>query len=713
MNDEYLGQSRFRVVVRPHRVAYFIAGRDRGSFRRAIQEASTRWGGITEPIIPVSAQGRVTPARKQILETAGVDGVVTIDLPRPVAERAARSVQLPSVPIEHLAHTWDRQTCNPALIATVPAASQLTIASSGGPLWEAVAAGDLNEDQMVQLRESPATLPLRRALDGYDVARASLGSVTLIDITAHQLNEHFAAAMWVVAPALLWLTKPNSFNDALDFWNMRALRLLGDPAPAPMLIAPMPEALDDWISFDERLEHWLSRPVTVEPDVVLCSHSVDDATLVAVARRLGWRRAGRHLRASSSLGGPPLDPRSAPFTYRTNLDPRMWVVHDRSYGQLATPVVQAFRNETTIGFESPATFTRPHLGGVIVEMREGPIDQLPLSDAVAQMVLPAARWHNQQLQWASRATSRYEFKISLPDPQTIIRKLLDSATRSHALSDKGRLGLSIAHRFDTRLLLDHTCYGCVAQLTTPRDQALLQQVKSALGSAEVSEDLRRQVEALGGRAERVSRSAGEFNSLGKPPVVVAALERLAANGWVERGAQLRCQAGCGQQWFVPLRELTTPPRCPGCSTVAAYTADRQLSIKYRLNSLIDRASDQGVLAHLRIIAHLAATKGSAEILPGVNVSWSDNERPTEVDLFGIVGRDIVAGEVKTTAAQFSPAQIARDISLSKRLGASTHVLGAMSNVSATTVTSAERRAKREGMALIIVGASDLHPIASK
>jgi len=53
--------------------------------------------------------------------------------------------------------------------------------------------------------------------------------------------------------------------------------------------------------------------------------------------------------------------------------------------------------------------------------------------------------------------------------------------------------------------------------------------------------------------------------------------------------------------------LTTPPSCPGCSTVAAYTVDSQLSIKYRLNSLIDRASDQGVLAHLRIIAHLAAS----------------------------------------------------------------------------------------------------------
>jgi len=70
-----------------------------------------------------------------------------------------------------------------------------------------------------------------------------------------------------------------------------------------MLIAPMPEALNDWISFDERLGHWLARPVTIEPDVVLCSYSVDEKTLVAVA--LGYAEVSEDLRRQvEALVGP-------------------------------------------------------------------------------------------------------------------------------------------------------------------------------------------------------------------------------------------------------------------------------------------------------------------------------------------------------------------------------------------------------------------------
>ena len=78
----FIGKSAvFTVTVRPARAACLIAESSRDGFRRAVQETCTRWGGLTEPIIPVPEDGTIGPNYQQVIELSHVDGLVNVDAP--------------------------------------------------------------------------------------------------------------------------------------------------------------------------------------------------------------------------------------------------------------------------------------------------------------------------------------------------------------------------------------------------------------------------------------------------------------------------------------------------------------------------------------------------------------------------------------------------------------------------------------------------------
>ncbi|WP_298211611.1 hypothetical protein, partial [Ferrimicrobium sp.] len=85
---EYLGQEDFRMAIAPARVAYLIGEESVSGFKRAIQEACTRWGGVTEPIIPVGPEVELDDQWRTIAELADVDELVNVDCD----DRAARAV---------------------------------------------------------------------------------------------------------------------------------------------------------------------------------------------------------------------------------------------------------------------------------------------------------------------------------------------------------------------------------------------------------------------------------------------------------------------------------------------------------------------------------------------------------------------------------------------------------------------------------------------
>lgn len=67
-----------RAAVLPARVVYLIADGSEGELRRTVQEACTRWGGMTEPIVPVKPSGGFEPWLGQFVSLARVDAAVNV-----------------------------------------------------------------------------------------------------------------------------------------------------------------------------------------------------------------------------------------------------------------------------------------------------------------------------------------------------------------------------------------------------------------------------------------------------------------------------------------------------------------------------------------------------------------------------------------------------------------------------------------------------------
>lgn len=88
-SPDYIGPTAVRAAVLRARVVYLIADGSDSGLRRAVQEACTRWGGMTEPIVPVKPGGEFEPGYGQITSLARVDAAVNVDAPSADASAAA------------------------------------------------------------------------------------------------------------------------------------------------------------------------------------------------------------------------------------------------------------------------------------------------------------------------------------------------------------------------------------------------------------------------------------------------------------------------------------------------------------------------------------------------------------------------------------------------------------------------------------------------
>jgi hypothetical protein len=214
----------------------------------------------------------------------------------------------------------------------------------------------------------------------------------------------------------------------------------------------------------------------------------------------------------------------------------------------------------------------------------------------------------------------------------------------------------------------------------------------------------------GGRGERTYDGVTGFiarygKAFAEP---VGAFETLCELGWAERGTESSCPR-CSLRSFVPLSTLQGGARCPGCHAAASYTTDETgLAVRYRLNTLIDRASDQGVLPHLLVIAALTGQNQRTSLLGGTLTAFSDGWTP-EVDILGIHDRQFVAGEVKSKARDFTQEQLERDISISVRLGVDAHILAAMDAVPTEVIQAAQHLADEAKVKLIVLSRNQLRP----
>ncbi|MGW2796006.1 hypothetical protein [Streptomyces sp. NPDC001269] len=693
MDSLHEGPLTMTAAVLPARAIYLINEGSRAGFIRAVQEATERWGGMTEPIVPVSAEGTVSTYHTRLVGYADVQAAVNVDVDQAVAQSAADALDLPLLDLDR-ANTL--ATCAPSAVRTPPQLpsqfgrglrladlqAQFVHGTPDGPLWHIAALG---------CPKAASNLISRPAVGGDDAWRTQLTTGTLLSLTVEQFGEYRSLTPGHT-PAVVWITEPDSLVDCLDFWNLRALRPV-DTVDMPMIL--FTDEVVYWDRSAGQLGHFLKRPGDFSPDVALMTRSLSPERAGAVAHALELVETVAHFTAGAHFPQPTL--RQPPFTYRTDLDPTEWVLHERDYGVVAGFDVHVVRGRATLmRISSPVSFY--DRGSVLLRVFGTPLDGLPSRQEVADLMGVRATWSGRSIQVHVDAAQTWQFQLHIPSLEQATQALIDAATAQNSPSPPGRLATALQGRADMELLLDAGVYESASALTTPRSHQLQRDLEAAVATQDAQRaELLAIASRWGGRAERRFLPASQIP--GPRDVALEALEKLCLMGWAERGLQAPCEE-CGITSFHPAAQTSHQPVCPACAAPVTYTHHAEnLSTVYRLNGVVDRAADHGVLPHLLIIAALSRAKPLSHFLPGTDLTFPEKEAPEESDIFGIWDEQVLAGEVKTSSSEFTTEQLQRDVQLSKRLGADIHLLAAIDTVDPTTVTEARALCEEAGLEL--------------
>jgi hypothetical protein len=699
---DYVGPTALQAAVLPARAVYLVADGSTEGLCQAVQEACTRWGGVTEPIIPVKPDGDVDLSWQRLVILARADSAVNVDVDPIAAAVAAEKLGMEVVPLAEIDRAGlSAFTVHPSAVGPeqLPGFIAYVMASQKRQLWEVVGAGDLSDAHLESMPEG--TFYTRRPYDD-EVARAQLGGRTLAERTCSQFGEHWAGGGPNPGPAVIWVTEPGSFRDCIYFWNMRALRplRLGN---VPMLLLPTGQ-VQNWLHFADELARVLERPDQFAPDAALCSFGVPEADLHQTASLLGLQLHDGEPRSTRDW---PVPMRKPPFTYRVDLNPWNWLNFERAYGEVTDVDVQLFRDITTVRFTSPVSFSAG--GAALVRLSGAALDGLPRCPAIAERIVKEGSWRHGGLQITAHAVNEYLFPIHVPELPEVTDALLSKVTARHGLSaKKGQSGMAWLDQTDVGPLVQPGVFAAIRELTTPRSKELLRELRKLRKEGAVDDELAEIAAHWGGRSERRYRSAEQLTNVPEGQAA-SALERLCAAGWAERGLQVSCGA-CGLPSFVPLPQISGRAACPGCSSPAAYQTGSALTVYYRLSSHLDFLCDQGVLPHLLAIAALQRQGKKSHFLPGVDVWFSqDLNDKSEADIFGVRDGQVLCGEVKTSASEFTQGQITRDVDLTCRLEADTHILAATGDIPGEAADKARQLTKARGLSLIILGKADLLP----
>jgi len=355
--DTYLGQELARLDIGPIRACYLVPDHDRGRLMEAITAASRRWGGVTEPILPVGPDGLTGTWWKRIVAALRPD--LFVDMGLDEQARAAAAGQLDRTLTswrdfegEPPAVRW--LWCHPLVIDgpvghdPVPMPEQTSL--------RALAGVGAVEDFMMWNVHGPG---IRQHADDQQCARAQLTRATVIWAGARAvLEEADGSTFPPPVPAVIWVSEPDSFADAVGFWNTRAL-VATSRSTAPVVAVLLPPDISDWAELAEllvpRFQAQYKRP---RPDALVFSHSVPAERLRVIAGQLGLGEAVPSVaqeHAAPGLLGTEPDPSEAP-TAAVGLEPTPWCCYPRRYGSGTSELVQVFSGKTVIRTESPVPF---------------------------------------------------------------------------------------------------------------------------------------------------------------------------------------------------------------------------------------------------------------------------------------------------------------------------------------------------------------------
>ena len=691
------------LAVLPARVVYLISDGSAAGLRQAVHAASSRWGGAAEPVIPIAEDGTIRPLFKQIVELAGVEEAINVDLPEDVASRAAAELGLGVVPISWMGHGGESAFTSPPSAVASPDDGGLepVMGASACALWEAVAAGRQSTEAL-EITKLFGFTPLPAAT-GAEIALAQVQGRTLLDTTVKQFSEFHAVNIPGAHSTVVWVSDPEDVEELVLYWNLRAMRSFRFE-PCPVLLLPS-SGIEDWNETAQALRSGsLPRPAEFTPDVWLVSLHVEDERLHQIAADLGLEPSQDEVSSGHKY---PVELRTEPFTYTTDVNPWHWYVFGRRYGLDRRFEMNVFAGQTDVRIASPVKFR--HFGSTLVRLSGPPFDGLPRRNSIAARILRNSEWRGEALQIRTVATDEYQLALEIPSLAEAAAQVLADSTVSHQPSEKGRLATAFESKAPLSLLLQPHVRDALTALATPRAAELTRQLEQAQSDGADQDALLEIAATWGGRSERRYRRSIELESVPNTEGIKVA-EQLCALGLAERGLETRC-TGCGMSSFVPIATVTGLAMCAACGAAAEYTVvKKDLCIYYRLNAFVDRIVDQGVLPHLHVVAELYRRAPRSHLLTGEKVRFAETvgDAP-EVDIVGLFDGRVLAGEVKTFAAQFTERQVERDVRLTARLGADIHLLAALDAVPEEVRERARSQCGKAGLELLVIDSASLAP----
>ncbi len=691
-----LSQAVVHLDLRPIRLGYLVRQGSREDFRTAVLEASSRWGGIQEIIIPVRRSGAVDGLWKQILELFPVDYFCAV-FPVPTATTDILQKAF-GVPIMGLDQFQFRSfglhaigACPPARIAALEVFS----AAPGGDVVNLAALGGLANDEQAAAWASRGAV-IRESVESGDTASAQLAGTTLIATTGHQCGETLLRG-FPGSPILIWVARPNGLSDAVHYWNTRALIPLRlSTTKSCIVTAAM--AADPSVK-KAVASAVLSSPYPLALDVLLFSQTVSVEQREELTRQLGLELFAGSKPERDTLG--PARP-DRPIFAKATWDPLRFIFGEREPGQRVSVLTVVLPEQTIIRASSPVEFN----GGISGELRarfSGPTQfKLPPGRSLGRLFNDVAVVHQGAVEIQTGTNDTYEFRLRVPTPSDLlVGSLMDRGVTTE-LSDKGRMAAgAIQLARDTTLFRSDRVRQIIESLTTHRYGYELKEARAQLGGndddleglvARLREvrQVSRTVEQIAGR---ISSRFGAFTPLDVAPV----LNQLVDGGLAARGLQIDCGV-CRFPSFVELDRVRAPMSCPACGAAAGFVSGStgEPSLHYRLNALLDRASDNGVLGHLVGMAALLQDNPSAFVMPGVNLQLpSIGQR--EADLLALVEGEIGVGEAKTSAGLFTEDQFEKDLTIATALGAAAYLMVCLEPLDRSFKTMVARRCVGAGL----------------
>jgi hypothetical protein len=696
--QEFVSQSLLNFDVRPIRAGYLVPYSSPERLRLAVAEASSRWGGMLEPILPVAKNGVITPGWLEVARLLDPDYWVDFTGFDPsVLERMRVRLGAPwLMPGEQAPDSWSSMHLIGAYAPERIGALAVFLKDEPA-LRDDAALGMIEPDERPEWQRRGARITIESDLA---CSQAQLFDQTPAGATLHQCWELSAEGPFFLGtPGVLWIGRSDTWRDALEFWNTRALTR-GAWGSGPVAIVTPDVATNP--TFVETLTTAIGRmQASYEPDLFVWSSSLAQPQLVDVVGQMGLAitesgHLTQHLR-----GGPRTrDLDQEPIQVAVGKPPILR--GKRTVGTRATSLVQIVRPRTMFHLDSPVSFNGETRGHVKVRFSGFQALEGPQREHVAKIFEPHATWGGGGLEIEVDATSRYEIALNIPTRLDVLEAAVADRGITISISDKGKLARGVMGLTDVRPFLNPLTLDVISALASPESRSLVRYLTS-LGTKRAAE-AERAIQAYGESVKQVSLTLGDIaGKIGsKANTVGPVVETLVAGRLLLIGLQLSCER-CGLLTFLSMPDAQPPLACPGCgesADVQRTDKKREPALHYRLNTLVDRAHRQGILGHLYGVARLVSEAPESYVLPGADLSGDAGSR--EVDILAVRKTELLSGEVKSDPRMFSPKQLTSDIELSTALGADTHLMVCPKPIPDEVRQRAERTCKRLGINLSVL-----------